>query len=91
MTEYREVVMRRKLQLEAEEWGMQIQSLHAHSLDSMWYDKRPQDTANGKSVMDIIYNSGKITRKFNSGKTIVLQKGMTGKELIDKYGRHTTN
>ena len=82
MTEYREVVMRRKLQLEAEEWGMQIQSLHAHSLDSMWYDKRPQDTANGKSVMDIIYNSGK---------TIVLQKGMTGKELIDKYGRHTTN
>ena len=57
----------------------------------MWYDKRPQDTANGKSVMDIIYNSGKITRKFNSGKTGVLQKGMTGKELIDKYGRHTTN
>ena len=47
----------------------------------MWYDKRPQDTANGKSVMDIIYNSGKITRKFNSGKTIVLQKGMTGKEV----------
>ena len=53
MTQYNETVNNQRLLLEAEEWAKGIKSIHAHSTSSMWYDTRPQDTEEGKSVVDL--------------------------------------
>ena len=52
MSEYDEVVEKQRMILEAEKWAKGIRTLHVHSLSSMHYDDRPQDTADGKSVTD---------------------------------------
>ena len=62
MSEFNSRVERQKLLLEAEEWAKGVKSLHSHSLKSMWYDTRPQDTENGQFVMDKQYNGGEIER-----------------------------
>ena len=61
MTQYNETVNNQRLLLEAEEWAKGIKSIHAHSTSSMWYDTRPQDTEEGKSVVDTQYNSGAVS------------------------------
>ena len=48
MGQYQDKVERQRLLLEAEEWAKEVRSLHAHSMNSMWYDDRPQDTEDGK-------------------------------------------
>ena len=63
MTQYDERVQYQRDLLEAEEWAKTIKSGHAHSLNSMWYDTRPQDTEDGKHVMDTQYFSGLIKRE----------------------------
>ena len=54
MSEYDEQVQAQRLKLEAEEWAKGVKSLHSHSLKSMWYDTRPQDTDDGP-VSDVEY------------------------------------
>ena len=44
MTQYDERVQYQRDLLAAEEWSKTVKSVHAHSLSSMWYDTRPQDT-----------------------------------------------
>jgi len=62
MTQYDDRVERQRDRLAAEKWAKGIKSVHIHSLKSMWYDDRPQDTDDG-SVTDTIYNNGVIERK----------------------------
>ena len=81
MTEYRELIEKARKLLAAEDWGDKIENIHLHRLNNMWYEPEPH-VAKDQSVMDITYNSGKITR---DGKTIV--EGLTGEKLIDKWGR----
>lgn len=89
MTEHNEAVARQRLLLEAEEWATGIKDLHVHSLSSMWYDDRPQDTEGGKSVTDRAYNSGVIER-YQEGKLIhVFGVKLTGQALLDQYSRHS--
>ena len=52
MGEFNHRVERQRILLEAEEWAKGVNAIHAHSLSSMWYDTRPQDTEDGKSVCD---------------------------------------
>ena len=52
MTQYEDRVEQQRQKLAAEEWANGVKCIHAHSLSSMWYDDRPQDTAEGKSVVD---------------------------------------
>ena len=85
MTEYKERVERQRLLLEAEEWAQGVKGMHAHSLSSMWYDTRPQDTEDGKSVMDITYNSGLIKRRLNDGTEVYFGKELKGDDLIYEY------
>ncbi len=90
MTQYMETVREQKIKLEAEKWANEIKCVHAHSLSSMWYDDRPQDTENG-SVMDIQYNDGRVVRTINStGETVVMNtaKQKTGEELVYEYVRN---
>ena len=56
MSEYDDKVERQRLLLEAEEWSKGIVSIHSHSLKSMWYDNRPQDTDKGM-VTCLLYTS----------------------------------
>ena len=90
MTEFRSKVERQRVLLKAEEWAKGVKSLHIHSIDSMWYDTRPQDTEDNKSVIDTTYNSGLIERKCDDGYTVYFGKELQGDELIDLYERTVT-
>jgi len=89
MGQYSDRVERQRLLLEAEEWAQGVSGLHAHSLSSMWYDDRPQDTADGKGVVDKQYNSGLIERTLEDGSIVYFGKKLKGDELIEEYTRKT--
>ena len=87
MTQYTKEVENVRLAREAEEWAEGVSQVHAHSLSSMWYDNRPEDTANGKSVTDVEYNNGVIERS-QDGKLIhTFGEKLTGDALVDAYTR----
>lgn len=88
MGQYDDRVERQRLLLAAEEWAKGVKSIHAHSLRSMWYDTRPQDTEDGKSVMDIQYNSGLIKRETHDGHTLYFGEELKGEELVYEYLRN---
>lgn len=87
MGQFNDKVERQRLLLEAEEWSKKVDTLHAHSLSSMWYDTRPEDTSNGKSVVDIIYNSGLIERELSDGTKVYFGEVLKGDDLIQSYVR----
>lgn len=89
MTEYKERVARQAKLLAAEEWAKGVSGLHAHSLNSMWYDNRPQDTEDGKGVLDTHYNNGLIERKLHDGSTVFFGEELKGDDLIDAYEKNT--
>ncbi len=88
MTQYKERVRKQALKLEAEEWANEVAGIHAHSLSSMWYDTRPQDTENGNSVLDVIYNSGLVQRQTHDGHILYFGEELKGKELVYEYLRN---
>jgi hypothetical protein len=74
-----------QIKREAEIWALGVRQVHAHSLNHMPYDTRPQDTANGKSVVDTEFNSGIIERT-QDGKLIhTFGKKLTAAALIAAY------
>ena len=84
MSQYDSIVDRARIQIEAEEWQKGINSLHAHSLDSLHYAPGRKDG----SVMDITYNDGFVQRTINStGEIITFGKRLKGEELIADYAR----
>ena len=89
MTQYLDRVYEQRIRLEAEKWSNEIQSIHAHSLSSMWYDNRPQDT-DGGSVVDTMYNDGRVERKIlKTGETVLMntEKRLRGEDLVYEYKR----
>ena len=90
MGQFNDRVERQRLLLEAEKWAKEIDGIHAHSISSMWYDTRPQDTEDGKGVIDVQYNSGLIKRTCDDGSTLFFGKELTGDELISEYVRRKT-
>tara|TARA_B100002019_G_scaffold274330_1_gene271173 strand:+ start:893 stop:1183 length:291 start_codon:yes stop_codon:yes gene_type:complete len=91
MGEFNHRVERQRLLLEAEEWAKGFMSMHTHSLNSMWYDTRPQDTEDGKMVTDIQYNNGLIERRLSDGTKVYFGKELKGDDLIDQYQKYTGN
>ena len=90
MTQYNERLEQQRRLLKAEELADNITNIHVHSLNSMWYDDRPQDTEN-HSVTDIDYLSGKIERTLHDGTKIVLVEGATGNDLVSKVEASLTD
>jgi hypothetical protein len=88
MSQYDSRVEKQRLKIEAEEWAKGVKSLHAHSLDSMHYDNRPQDTEDGKNVMDIEFNDGSVKRTLQNGEVVILGKALRGKELLNQFIRN---
>jgi len=86
MTQYEDRVEQQRLKLKAEEWANGVKCIHAHSLSSMWYDDRPQDTADGKSVVDREFNNGKVERTLENGQVYIFTKyELKGDALIGAY------
>lgn len=77
--------------IQAEEWSRGVKGIHAHSLSSMWYDERPEDTANGKSVLDVEYNGGLIKRTLESGEVVYIGERLRGDALIQEWARHNAD
>lgn len=90
MTEYSELVMNQAKILAAEEWAKGVSQIHAHSLNSMWYDDRPQDTQDGKMVTDMHYNNGVVKRTCEDGSIVYFGQELVGDTLIDAYERNGT-
>ena len=88
MTQYDDVVEYQRQLLEAEKWATGVSLIQVHSLNSMWYDTRPQDTEGGKSVTDIEYNNGVIVRKQNGKILHRFGKALKGKDLVKKWSEH---
>mgnify|MGYP003114163515 FL=1 len=85
MTEYSDMIEWKRKQLLAEEWAKGVQHIHVHSMKSMWYDNRPQDTDSG-NVIDITYNDGTIERELKSGEIVyMVENKLTGKELVYEW------
>lgn len=85
MSQYKHLVEKQRLLLKAEEWAKEVASIHAHGVDSMWYDNRPQDTANNASVVDITYNSGIIERILPDSSKVYFGEKLTGDDLLYHY------
>ena len=83
MTQYNDLMTHKREQLAAEEWGKAIASIHAFNTNqvTMWYDNRLKDG----SVMDIIYNNGRIKRTLPSGKTIWIGEPLSKKTLLNYF------
>tara|TARA_B100001113_G_scaffold352271_1_gene353247 strand:+ start:355 stop:654 length:300 start_codon:yes stop_codon:yes gene_type:complete len=81
------VEMQRKI-LAAEEMKDSIEAIHAHSLQSMWYEteETKQDFELG-SVKDVTYMDGRIERTRADGSTYVILEGVTGEDLLDLVER----
>ena len=86
MTQYTKMVEDFAIMEEALKWSRGAAYIHSHSMDSMYYDDRPDDTAGmTKSVTDIEYNAGHIER-FQNGKLIhTFGKKMTDEQLLNAF------
>ena len=92
MTQYDDRVQYQRDKISAEEWAKGVKTIHAHSINSMWYDTRPQDTEDGKTVVDVEYNSGIVRRTLNEkdgNGTYIFGKALTGQALVDKFMKYT--
>ena len=90
MTEYNDQVEYQTIKLEAETWAKGVKALHAHSLSSMWYDDRPQDTADGKCVVDVEHNDGSIRRTLlDTDEVVHMGVQITGDDLYDAFQRRS--
>ena len=91
MSEYDNQVEKQREKLAAEKWAKGVRSLQAHSLNSMWYDDRPQDTDNSP-VSDLEFNDGRIQRTIiNTGEVIWMNTAnkMKGQELVYEFERRS--
>ena len=85
MTQYTKMVEDFAIMEEAEKWAKGVQTIHGHSLSSMWYDTRPQDTEGGKTVTDIELNNGTIKRYQKNKLIHTFGNALKGDELFQHY------
>ena len=88
MGEYQWRVEKQRKFLAAEEWATTPKCLHAHSMDSMWYETDETRHQVKQGVLDIQYNGGYIERHDRKGKIIhIFGKKMNREELIRAFDR----
>jgi len=88
MTQYNDKVELQKQILKAEEYKDTPKNLHAHSLDSMWYETEETKPQTKEGVIDIQYMDGRIERTLKNGKKITLVEGMKGEDLVQEVTRN---
>lgn len=87
MTQYKAEVEKQAKLIEAEKWAEGVKAVHGHSMNSMWYDTRPQDTKE-HNVLDIEYNDGLIERRLHTGEVVFFGNKLTGSALVDEWERN---
>lgn len=90
MTEYKAMVEKYSMLIEADEWNKQSTGMHMHRLKSMWYEteETQKHTDNGM-VVDYSYPDGHIER-FQNGKLIhIFGEKLEGDALLEAYSRRT--
>jgi len=86
VTQYNDKVEQQRIKLAAEKWAKEVKSLHAHSLNSMYYAEGRDDG----SVVDVQYNDGSVRRTISAtNEVVILGKSLRGEELINEYVRNT--
>ena len=85
MTQYTKDVEDHQIRMDAIEWAKGVQTIHGHSLSSMWYDTRPQDTEGGKAVTDVELNNGTIKRYQNDKLIHTFGNELKDDELAQHY------
>ena len=86
MTQYKDKVELQKKILAAEEFADNIKGIQIHRMNSMWYDDRPQDTADGQKVVDREFNNGRVERTLENGQVFIFTKyELKGDDLIGAY------
>ena len=88
MIQYDEKVELQKQILKAEEYKDTPKNLHAHSLDSMWYETEETKPQTKEGVVDVQYMDGRIERTLKNGKKITLVEGMKGEDLVQEVTRN---
>ena len=88
MSQYNERVEKQRIKLKAEQWAKGVKSIHAHSLSSMHYDVRPQDTENGNTVLDVEYNDGSVRRTTSNNEIVMLGNPLKGDALLNEFIRN---
>lgn len=83
MTQYNEKINKRRLELEADEWGNGVIDITMFdtTICSYWYETRPGD---GR-VVDTRYNNGRISRILPSGKTIWIGEPLSKKSMLHRF------
>ena len=87
MTQYTKDVEDHQIRMDAIEWAKGVQTIHGHSLSSMYYDTRPQDTEGGKAVTDVELNNGVVKRYQNEKLIHTFGTELKGEELTEQYIR----
>ena len=87
MGQYADRVDRQRRMLEAEEWAEGIRSVHTHSISSMWYDNRPEDTKL-HSVVDTQFNDNSILRRLKDGTQIWMVERPSIEVQMDLYSTY---
>jgi hypothetical protein len=91
MTQFNDKVERQRLLLAAEEKRDNVTNIHAHRLDSMWYETEETRAQTKDGVMDITYMDGRIERTLKDGSKVLLVEGKTGDDLIQEVSRQITD
>lgn len=88
MSQYNDRVEKQRQKIQAEKWAGSVKSIHAHSVSSMHYDNRPQDTENGNSVLDVEYNDGSVKRTTANNEVVILGNPLKGDALFNAFIRN---
>ena len=88
MTQYDEKVELQKQILKAEEYKDTPKNLHAHSLDSMWYETEETKPQTKEGVVDVQYMDGRIERTLKNGKRYTIVEGRTGEDVVQEVVRN---
>ena len=88
MSQYNDRVEKQRQKIQAEKWANSVKSIHVHSVSSMHYDNRPQDTENGNSVLDVEYNNGSVKRTTANNEVVMLGNPLKGDALLNAFIRN---
>ena len=82
MTQYDDKVELQRKILKAEEYVNHVKGIHAHRLDSMWYETEETKHLVKDGVIDTEYMDGRIERTLDDGSKMILVEGKKGAELV---------
>ena len=82
MTQYDDKVELQRKILKAEEYVNHVKPIHAHRLDSMWYETEETKHTVKDGVLDTEYMDGRIERTLDDGSKMVLVEGKKGADLV---------